>query len=182
MQLRRHGRNRQWLPRQGQEETRTIQDLPVSVGVRRGPHSSDFYFASRLQLLHHLRRRAALLVDVSLDDLRRQTRRQPPMLAPFEQHYHNDVRITPRGESHEPSILVESLVVSMLRPCGEGDHLCRASFAGYINSGNVRRWGCALRQYYASHGVGDEVPPVRVNGNVLHIRVVIDLNISLRKP
>src|SRR4029077_16263924 len=145
MQPRRHGRNRQWLPRQGQQEPPTIQDFPVSVAVRCGPHSSDFYCASNLRLLHHLRRRAALLVHVSLDDLRGQTPRQPPMLAAFEQHDHNDVRITPRGESHEPSILVESLVVSMLRPCGKGDHLRRPSLAGYINSRNVRRRGCALR-------------------------------------
>src|SRR4029077_2688594 len=145
MQARRHGRNREWLSRQGHEEPPTVQDFLISVGVRCGPHSSDFYFAANPWLLHHLRRRAALLVHVSLDDLRRQTRRQPPVLAPFEQHDHNDVRITPRGESHEPSILVESLVVSMLGPGGKGDHLRRASLAGYINPRNVRRWGCALR-------------------------------------
>src|SRR5258708_130121 len=159
MQPRRHGRNRQWLPRQGHEEPPTIQDFPISVGLRCGPHSSDFYFACGLWLLHHLRRRAALLVHVSLDDLRRQAGRQPPMLAPFEQHDHNDVRITPRGESHEPSILVESFVVSMLRPRGQRDHLRRPSLAGYINSRNVRRWGCAPRQYYPSPRPPHHLPP-----------------------
>jgi hypothetical protein len=50
----------------------------------------------------------ALFVNVSLDHLRRQTCRQLAVLAAFEQHSDNDVRIAPGRESHEPAILIQS--------------------------------------------------------------------------
>ena len=56
-------------------------------------------------LLHHLGRRAALLVHIGLDHLGRQPRRQLAVLAALEKHADDDIRIAPRRESHKPTIL-----------------------------------------------------------------------------
>src|SRR6185295_274060 len=63
-----------------------------------------------------LRRLPALFVHVGLYHLRCQARRQLAVLATFEEHRHNDVRIAPGRESHEPAMLIESFVVLVQRP------------------------------------------------------------------
>src|SRR3954470_17218221 len=48
---------------------------------------------------------APLLIYISLDHLRSQTRSQFPVLSAFKQNCNDDVRIASRGKPNEPSIL-----------------------------------------------------------------------------
>ena len=92
-----------------------------------------------------LRRLPALFIDIRLDDLRRQARRQLAVLAAFEQHRDDDVRIAPGRESHEPAILIERFVVLVQRPNGQRHDLRRPRFSCYIHSRDVRRGRRAFR-------------------------------------
>src|SRR5271165_6560164 len=88
------------------------------VALRRRPQSPYVHFAIAPCLLHHLVRQAPLLVDISLQHLRRQPRRQPPMLAAFKQYANNNVGIAPRRESDKPPVLRQ--IVTVLKPSPRG--------------------------------------------------------------
>src|SRR5208337_304551 len=100
-----------------------------------GPQAAHFHFA---RAPRHLRRQAPLLVHVGLDHLGRQTRRQFAVLAAFEEHANNNVRIASGRESHKPSVLSELFVVLMLCPQRQRDNLRRPGLTRDIDSRNVR--------------------------------------------
>src|SRR5579872_5756125 len=82
-----------------------LQAIFVAIVIRSTPERAHIYGAGILGLLHHLLRSAFLFVDVSLDHLRRQPRREPAMLAALEENANHDVGITARRKSDEPPIL-----------------------------------------------------------------------------
>src|SRR5947207_7388626 len=175
---------RQRLLRQVHRETASLQLLSMTVRIGFGPQTANFNFAiaaNTLWLLDHLGWLLTLFINKGLNDLRRQSRRQFAMLATFEQHTHNDVRIAPRSESYKPSILVQRLVVLVFRASGERNNLCRSCLSRDIDSRNMRRWRGPFGQQNPAHGVGDEVPSVHVNRNVLNFGVMIDLDITWRQ-
>src|SRR6266851_3104097 len=148
------------------------------VTARIGPHAADFHLA---RAGGHLGRLAPLLIDVSLDHLGRQTRRQSPVLPAFKEHTHNDVRIAPRCETHKPSVLGEIFIILMFSAQRQRNNLGRAGLAGDIDSLNVRRGSRAFRQQDPAHRVGDRVPSRRVKRNAFYFRIVRGLNESLRQ-
>jgi hypothetical protein len=86
----------------------------------------------------HLGRLALLLIDVRLDHLSRQSRRQFAVLATFEQHAHDDVRIAPRSESDEPAILRDVSIVLVLRTMRDRTNLRRSRLAGRVDARYMR--------------------------------------------
>ena len=146
--------------------------------VRLRPHAADFNLAL---VRGQLGRLPPLLVHVCLDHLGRQTGCQPAVLATLEQHAHDDIRIAPRRESHEPSVLCEIFIVLMLRAHGQRDNLGRPGLAGNVDSRNVRRGSRALRQQHAPHRVRDRVPSRGINWNILHFGIACGLNVPRRQ-
>src|ERR1700691_267103 len=76
-----------------------------------GPQAANIHLA---RTSRHLCRLPSLFIDVSLDHLGCQTRRQLSVLAALEEHTHDNVRIPPWSESNKPPVLIEILIVLML--------------------------------------------------------------------
>src|SRR5437764_4194838 len=81
-------------------------------------------FLSRYQSCR-LDAEAALLVDVSFDDLRGHPRRQRTVLSLLDQNRHHYLRIAPRRDAGEPSVISE-FGASQTLACLVADDLCAA--------------------------------------------------------
>ena len=81
--------------------------LPAGVPLpaRVAPHRANFNFT--VARACHFRGLAALFFYVSLDHLRSDARGQIPVLAFFQQGADDDLRIAPRFDSGEPSVVFE---------------------------------------------------------------------------
>src|SRR6266700_2970393 len=74
----------------------------VAISIRRVPQRPDFHLAVTLR---HLTRRPPLLFYVSLDHLCRGARRQISVFAFLQQSANHNLRISPRLNSSEPSVI-----------------------------------------------------------------------------
>src|ERR1700740_3400723 len=136
----------------------------VALVIGSAPDRSHVNLA---RVLGHFRRLATLLFYVCFDHLRGHAGGELAVFATFEQHADDELGIAARSDSNEPGIvLVIGLAeIAQLRFESVADGLRAAGFAAEIDALQMRAAGGAFRRSDLCHGVGDQFPILRIDGN-----------------
>src|SRR5690349_8357439 len=109
-----------------------IRILPMRIV----PHGGNLYRAGRAHT-GNLDRQAPLLIHVGFDHLGGNAAGKLTVLAAFKQHGHHQAGIAPRGNAHEPGVVLHGVSMAQALRQGVAHGLSAARLAGKINSFQV---------------------------------------------